>query len=315
MRVLITGVSGAMGYYLAQYIKGIEPESFIVGIGRKFSAPDVAEYLDKYEQLDLYWQPESRIREVISEAKPDVIYHLAALANVRDSFQHPRRFAYNNTEGTLGLFQAIADTGLKPKIVLASTSEVYGNVPAILNPIPENLPFKPVNPYAVTKCCQENYANYYATAYGLPLVITRAFGYINPKREDLVATAIARQLVSCERGNRNEVYHGDLSPTRSFCDVRDIARAYYLAGVCPPGIYNIGSEEATTVKQLVSTLASISTAKPEWREQVSLTRLTDVFYAVPDVIKFRRVTLWRPEIKLHESLIWLMEETRKCAFS
>ena len=311
MRILITGASGAMGYYLARYIKSKQIGE-VFGIGRRLEAN--CEYIDRYDRIDISREPKDRIADYIRSVGPEVIFHLAAMANVRDSFTNPENYFQNNIDGTLNFFEALALSGCRPRVILGSTSEVYGNVPQRLNPICETAPIKPVNPYAITKCSQEHIAGFYSTACDFPLVITRAFGYINPKRADLVATVIAKQLVECERGERGVIYHGDLTPVRSFCDVRDIAEAYWLATTVPPGAYNIGNERPCRIAELVSILKGISAVKPEFREVEYLKRPTDIFHAVPDVLKFRRVARWTPKISLHESLVWLMEGLRQtCA--
>lgn len=314
MRILITGATGSMAYYLAQYIKTqVKDRHEICGIGRRRVATiAAATYLDQYDALDLYWHPTSRVTEYISEIKPDLIFHLAAMANVRQSFSEPRKFFANNSEGTLNLLDGIARAGFKPRIVLASTSEVYGNVPVESNPIVESEEFNPVNYYAASKCAQEILASVYANTSGLEFVVTRAFGYINPRRDDLVATALAKQIVKFERGEIQTVYHGNLKPVRSFCDARDIAEAYWLAAIkCQPGVYNIGSETPFSIGSLVTALHHISESDPKFAPQEDLLRKTDIFACWPDITKFANATGWRPKIELADSLKWLMECVRK----
>lgn len=313
MKILITGATGSAAYYLAEYIKTkVDEPHKIIGIGRA-AAPFRAysQHLDEYKSVDLRWQS-GLLNDVIKVIKPDIIFHLAAMANVRRSFDDPLLFSANNTEGTLNLLNAIARAEIAPRFILASTSEVYGYVPESYGmAFTELLPIRPVNPYAATKCNQENWAHYYSHQFKIPLVITRAFGYINPKRDDLVATAFAKQLVKCERGEQDTIYHGDLSPVRSFCDVRDIAEAYWLAASAAPGTYNIGSELPMTIEGIVGILKALSTAKPKWVKEEKLLRPTDIFWAVPDCTLFRSRTGWSPKITLIESLEWLMEECRK----
>lgn len=313
MRILITGATGSMAYYLAKYIKTqVKERHLAVGIGRS-RISDAAANLDDYEQLDLYYQPTTRVTEYMRRIKPDIVFHLAAMANVRQSFMEPQKFFSNNAEGTLNLFDGIVRAGIKPRIVHCSSSEVYGNVPMALNPIREHEPFAPVNFYSLSKATQELVCQAYLRVHGLEFVVTRAFGYINPRRHDLVATALAKQIVRFERGEVKEIYHGNLDPVRSFCDARDIAEAYWLAATkCAPGAYNIGSDFPCSIRILASMLECASGhVELPMVEQESLRRPTDIFACWPDISKFTRETGWRPKIQLIESLKWLMEQVRK----
>ena len=314
MKILITGAAGSMSYYLADFIKNkVEArpgEHVVYGIGRK--PIKKLDNFDQYDALNIYWQPPSRITEYINEIKPDIVFHLAAIANVRQSFNEPRKFVSNNAGGTLNLLDGIVKSKYRPRIVHASTSEVYGNVPASLNPIRECEPFAPVNFYAASKTMQEIIFGTYAKVHDLEFVITRAFGYINSRREDLVATSLARQLVKYERGEIDEVRHGNLDPIRSFCDARDIAEAYWLAATrCDLGIYNIGSSEPCSIAMLalmLRTAAGLDNV-PMVKDE-TLMRPTDIFACWPDVSKFRIATGWKPRRRLSESLKWLMECVR-----
>jgi GDP-4-dehydro-6-deoxy-D-mannose reductase len=220
--------------------------------------------------------------------------------------------------GTLHLLEGIAAAEQKPRLVHCSSSEVYGNVPKELHPITEpqqvSMGFPAVNPYAATKVMQETLINTYRLIHGLDVVMTRAFGYINPRRFDLVATSLAFQIVEYESRRRVEVTHGDLRPVRSFCDARDVAAAYWLAATkCKPGVYNIGSEVPCSIGELLERLQRHSTTaiRSNTRQVETLARPTDIFYCVPDTTRFRNTTGWQPRYSLDESLGWLMAETRK----
>ena len=198
-----------------------------------------------------------------------------------------------------------------------NSSEVYGNVPQELNPIDEvgswacDRSYAPVSPYAATKVSQEIFADTYARCYGIPMVITRAFGYINPRRKDLVATALASQIVRCERGEATEIVHGDLTPVRSFADARDIAAAYWMAATrtswAAGNVYNIGSPEPCSIYQL---LEMMNQGRFPHREEKTLKRPSDIFYCVPKIDKFVKDTGWQPKYTLAQSLEWLLQTVR-----
>lgn len=237
---------------------------------------------------------------------PDVIFHLASKADVRKSFDSASEVFGNNVLGTINLFEAVRGSGADPLVVLCSSSEVYGNPEAY--PIAEGWPMRPLNPYAVSKASQDLLGQMYGRCYGMRVVITRAFGYVNPRRRDLALSNFARQIVEIERGERDVLLHGNLDAVRTFCDVRDVVRAYALA--VEPGIYNIGSDEPVTVRECLEMLMDLSDKPIRTKEDASLMRPSDVTNQIPDCRRFKELTGWEPEISLEESLGWLLETYR-----
>lgn len=306
MRILITGASGSMGHYLAKHIQSLNEGHVVWGLGRRPIDQVRLTGLDRYINCDLIKGGE--VYSLFTVREFDVVFHLAGVANVRQSFYDQAIFL-NNVHGALRLFDAIRNGKCPlPKVVLCSTSEVYGNAES---PINEQAPYAPINPYAASKVTQEIIAETYQRIYGFPLVITRAFGYINPLREDLVATRFARQFIAVERRQGVGIEHGDLTPVRSFADARDIAEAYWLAATrCEPGAYNIGAERACSIGGLLSIIEDQFTFKPARWQVDALARPTDIFECYPDAAKFRAATDWRPKISLEESVIWLIGELR-----
>ena len=313
MNILITGASGSMAHYLAQRIKESSPSSAIIGIGRRQTF-EWESLFSAYFSVDLSHKINCSVLKLWFERNAiDVVFHLASMANVRDSFSNPDAVIANNVNSTLYLFEALRYANIsKPKVVLASTSEVYGNVPHEKNPIVEDQPFAPVNPYAISKCTQELIARHYSEAYEIPLVVMRAFGYINPRRFDLVATAVAKQIVDGERsGEPITVRHGNLNPIRSFCDARDIAKAYWMAAKnCHSGVYNIGSVEPISVGGLARVICVLAQRPPLLQKDESLLRSTDIDYCIPNIGRFFSATGWTPSIGLVSSLDWLMSALR-----
>ena len=247
--------------------------------------------------------------ERVAEYKPDVIYHLAAYANVRESFDTPQAVFDNNTLSTINLFEACRHADIRPVIVICSTSEVYGNPGAW--PIQEGFATdRQTNPYAVSKRAQELIAKFYESCYGFPVVITRAFGYVNPRRANLSLTAFAKQIVAIERGEAKELRHGNLESVRTFCDVRDVVKAYVLAANHPGCTFNIGSEEPISIRGALAILKQYAQAEVLTIQDDSLMRPQDVTNIVPDCTLFRRVTGWEPKIPLKDSLSWLLEQCR-----
>ena len=318
MKVFITGASGAMGHFLARYISENISRVEIFGLGRTRLSKNTELYIKKYHRCDLHWELKTQLAETISSADPEIVFHLAGVADVGKSFREPDYFVVNNISGTVNLFESIAASRKKPVVVICSTSEVYGNIKS-LHPVDESWPMSPCNPYAVTKVTQEYLAGYYNQCYGIPYVITRAFGYINPLRQDLVATSIARQIVSFENGETDLIRHGNLGVIRTFCDARDIAEAYWLAAMKGKSgeAYNIGTDKSIQIGDLLVRLCAkekyserLFKAVDRLQEDKSLCRPTDVTHSVPNITKFKQATNWQPKRSLDESLDWLMSYIR-----
>lgn len=312
MRVLITGITGAAGSYLAEHIADVRPDVDVFGTYRKGR--------DRTLRRAGYWQCDltnaDMARDAVRGAAPDIIFNLAADANVRASWDRPADVFRNNTLATSNLLEAVRLHAPECKIVHCSTSEIYGTVALEDTPITEEQTPNPVNPYAISKWIQEQYCQIYARDYGLQIVTTRAFGYINPRRTDLCASAFAKQVAECEAGVRAVIRHGNLDATRTFLDVRDVARAYWYAALeCEPGqAYNIGSTEPVKIGDVLQMLMDEAILPEEkWmttQADPALMRPADVTNQIPDVSKFYRATHFRPYRTLADSLAWLLDYYR-----
>lgn len=309
-RVLITGIGGSGGSYLAEYIVDHHPDVEVHGLSRWHSttqnnlfaiAPRVV--LHEADLMDF-----GSTFEVMRKVTPDAVFHLAAHANVRASFITPGTVLANNILGTSNLFEAVRLANLDPLIQLCSTSEVYGQVDPTDVPIHEDAPLRPASPYAVSKVAQDLLGGSYFRSYGMRIIRTRMFAYLNPRRADLFATAFARQIARIERGLQIELVHGNLDSVRTIIDVRDAMRAYWDALLhCTPGeVYNIGGTATMTVGDFLQRLIGLARCAIPTRVNPALLRPSDVTLQIPDVSKFRAATGWSPRYTFDESLAHLM---------
>lgn len=313
-RVLITGVAGSGGSYLAEYVLRNHPEVEVHGIARWHSA---ARYRDLFggrvaiHECDLL--DYGSVLRAVERARPDGVFHLAAHANVRASFDIPGVVLENNILATSNLFETIRQAKLDPLIQLCSTSEVYGQVNPTDVPIREDAPLRPVSPYAVSKAAQDLLGFAYFTTYGMRIVRTRMFTYLNPRRTDLFATAFARQIAWIEAGLASELAHGNLESVRTFIDVRDAMRAYWDALVhCRPGeVYNIGGTTTMTVGECLERLVAMARVPIPTRRDPALVRPKDVTLQIPSVDKFIQATGWAPRISFDDSLRHLLDHWRR----
>lgn len=314
-RVLITGIGGSGGSYLAEYIVENHPEVAVHGIARWHSTTqsNLASLAGRVtvHECDLTDFP-STLR-ALKAADPDAIFHLAAHANVRASFDTPASVISNNVLGTVNLFEAIRYLEMRPIVQLCSTSEVYGQVDPKYVPIREDTPMRPASPYAVSKTAQDLLGYTYFASYQMPIIRTRMFAYLNPRRADLFATSFARQVARIEAGLQKELVHGNLDSVRTLIDVRDAMRAYWDAVMfCEPGeAYNIGGVTTMTVGDFLSRLKAMAKAEIPTRVDPALLRPADVTLQIPDVSKFKAATGWEPKYTFDESIAHLLDYWRE----
>ena len=315
-RVLITGIAGSGASYLAEYILQNHPKVEVHGISRWHSTlqnKNIEHIRDKITVHEADLVDFGSTFSVLERVRPDAVFHLAAYANVRTSFVTPYTVISNNVLGTVNLFEAIRSAKLDPIIQLCSTSEVYGQIDPKHVPIKENAPMRPVSPYAVSKTAQDLLGFSYFTSYGMRIIRTRMFTYINPRRSDLFATSFARQIALIERGLQKELLHGNLDSVRTIIDVRDASHAYWEAMIrCRYGeAYNMGGAVTMSVGDVLKRLIAMSGKKIPTRCDPSLLRPRDVTLQVPCVDKFIKETNWRPKYTLDESLEFLLSYWRK----
>lgn len=311
--ILISGITGSGGSYLADYI--LENHNVGVwGICRWHSTGtmvNIQHIRDRITIRECDLLDISSIIRTLQECKPYRIFHLAAYANVKKCFDTPLAVINNNIMGTANLLEAVRLICPGTVVQMCSTSEVYGT--PLTTPIDENHPMKPVNPYAVSKLAGEALAYAYFKSWGLNVIITRMFAYINPRRQDLFASAFAKQIVRIEEGKQKVLLHGNLESTRTIIDVRDAMRAYWLAcDKCEYGTpYNIGGREVISVRDVLSLLKFNAKVKIRSKQDKGLLRPVDITNQIPNTSKFDTLTGWKPKYCLNESIKFLLNHYRK----
>ena len=316
-KVLITGISGAGGSFLAEYIVNNHPDVEVHGISRWHSTTfdnlrDIRSNITMHE-VDL--TDMASIIETLQKVQPDAIFNFAAYANVLTSFKTPTAVMYNNIMSTNNLFEAIRILKIKPLIQHCSTSEVYGQVDPKYVPITEDAPLRPASPYAVSKTTQDLLCWSYFIGYKLPIIRTRMFTYLNPRRTDIFASAFAKQVAWIEQGLQKELVHGNLDSVRTIVDVRDAMRAYWEAMLyCQVGeVYNIGGTTTMTVGEFLEKLIDLSKVPIPTRLDPSLLRPADLTLQIPSVKKFIAATDWQPKYTFDDSIAYVLKYWRQQA--
>ena len=258
------------------------------------------------------------LQNVIEVARPDYVFHLAAQSYPLTSFTSPLDTLDTNILGTERLLEALRRCpGVDPVIHVCASSEVYGRVPREKLPINEDCTFHPASPYAISKVGTDLVARYHAEAYGQKVLTTRMFTHTGPRRGDVFAeSTFAKQIALIEYGRIPPVLKvGNLDSLRTWADVRDSVRAYYMLVTMSPvsgESYNIGGSHSCTVRQMLDFLLSLSTRK-DIQIEVDLSRLRpiDADLQVPDTTKFRKHTGWEPLISFEQTMKDLLDFWRQ----
>ncbi len=309
MKILITGITGFVGSHMADYILASQPGVVIHGLARWRSPMDNVKHIPP-EKLNIHYgdlHDLSSLITLMKELNPDIIFHLAAQSYVLTSFKAPVDTLQTNIIGTTNLLEAVRITGIDPVIHICSSSEVYGQVKPEEVPITEECPLRPASPYAVGKVGEDMIAFQYWTSYGIKTIRTRMFTHTGPRRGEVFAlSSFAKQVAAIEAGLQPPVVKvGNLDSVRTWADVRDAVKAYWLlVNKCPPGeVYNIGGVETMTIREMLDMLLKLSKVK-EIKIEVDPARLrpSDVTLQIPCTDKFTRATGWKPEIKFEKTV-------------
>lgn len=312
-RILLTGCRGFVGSYLVERCHERYPQAQLFGLTRHVVSP--GERAPGNVQLlyaDMTRQDE--VQGVVTQVRPDLVIHLAAQSSVAVSWKDPLGTLKVNAEGTVYLLDALRSEKLTPRIVLVGSGEVYGMVRFEENPISEERPFRPANPYAVSKAVQDLYGYQYFIAYGLPILRARPFNHFGPRQASaFVIPNFARQIALIEEGKAEPLLKvGNLQARRDFLPVEDVVDAYLaLAEHGQPGeVYNIGSGHARSIRSLVDLLLSFARVPVEIYEDPALLRPVDVPLLEADTSRLRRQTGWEPRLPFEKALHSTLEYWR-----
>lgn len=325
MRVLITGITGMVGSHLADFLLA-NTDWDIYGMCRWRSPLDNVEHLlERANRGDRLFFLHGDLNDSLSmfhavhEARPDYVFHLAAQSYPRTSFSSPLDTLNTNILGTERLLEALRlEEGIDPVIHVCASSEVFGRVPREKLPIDEECSFHPASPYAISKVGTDLIGRFHAEAYNQKIMTTRMFTHTGPRRGDVFAeSTFAKQIAMIEAEQIPPIVKtGNLDSLRTWSDVRDAVRAYYMLVTVDPvpgAYYNIGGSFSCSVRDMLDHLISLSSRKDEIQVETDPVRLRpiDADLQVPDTAKFREHTGWQPEITFEQTMHDLLEYWRR----
>ncbi len=295
MRILITGISGFVGGHLVEALVGSHA---LAGIVRKPN-PTIPAELFLGELTDT-----PRVEEIVRSFQPEWLIHLAGYANTGGSFKEPDACWRDNLAATRSLYDAVARTELRPRILFVSTGLIYGDPDEPGQPCDERTTLKPASPYAASKAAADLLSYQYTRNPGLDIVRIRLFNQIGPRQSpDYAVGNFARQIAAIEAGKQPpRIETGDLSAQRDITDVRDTVAAFPL--MLEKGIkgeaYNAGRGETYSMQDILDRLLALSKVKVEVIQKVD--RKADTAITRADPRKLSHTTGWSPKIPLDQTL-------------
>jgi GDP-4-dehydro-6-deoxy-D-mannose reductase len=297
VKALITGGSGFVGPYLAAHCRDRGDD--VVTVDR--SGADALDITDR-----------EAVRDMFTRMRPEVVYHLAALSHVNESWSDPARAFRVNIDGTEHVLNAAREAGVR-RVVVVGSAEEYGRVEPRDLPLREDAPLRPTTPYGVSKIAASFLALQAHLAHGLDVVRVRAFSHTGPgQTARFLVPALAARIAAAEREQQDEITAGSLDPVRDVSDVRDVVRAYrLLADRGAAGeVYNVCSGTGVSVREIADLLVAAARRPLRITVDPALVRPVEVPRLVGDASRLHAATGWSPEIGLDRTLAAVLEDAR-----
>tara|TARA_R110000824_G_scaffold54557_6_gene150559 strand:- start:2468 stop:3475 length:1008 start_codon:yes stop_codon:yes gene_type:complete len=322
-KAFITGITGMVGSHLSDYL--LEQTDWeIHGFCRWNDNFENIKHLfgriNRRDRVHLTYGDLNDYASVLGatkEVNPDYVFHLAAQSYPKTSFTAPLETLQTNIIGTANLLESIKTLDMDPVVHVCASSEVFGRVPQEKLPINEDCTFHPASPYAISKVGTDLLGRYYGEAYGIKTITTRMFTHTGPRRGDVFAeSSFAKQIAMIEKDLLPRVIKvGNLDSLRTWADVRDAVRAYYMLVTINPTAgeyYNIGGQYTCSVGDMLQFLLSQSTVTDiEIKVDPDRLRPIDADLQVPDTSKFKKHTGWQPQISFEKTMVDLLNYWRK----
>ena len=303
-KVLVTGAGGFIGSHLVEALlaRGCEVRAFV-----HYNAFNSWGWLDTLPEaqrrnLDVF-AGDIRDPHGVAQAAAgcEVVFHLAALIGIPYSYHSPDTYVDTNIKGTLNILQAARRHGTG-RLIVTSTSEVYGTARYV--PIDEAHPMQGQSPYSASKIGADRLAESFHKSFDLPVIIARPFNTYGPRQS---ARAVIPTVISQLLTGLIELKLGNLSPTRDFNFVRDMAAAFIALAEADAAVgqeVNIAGGREYAIGEVVDRL--IAAINPAARVVTDEERLrpdaSEVYRLLGDNRKLFELTSWRPSVDLDAGL-------------
>ena len=301
MKALITGAEGFLGHYLAPELENNGYEVV------RCSWPE----LEGFVSMDIL--NKERVREVLAAEKPDVIFHLAGQSNVPISWREPVMTMETNGVGFINILDAVREVNPQMRIVAIGSSDEYGNLQELGANVTEDIPVRPMTPYAASKVAQENIGLIYNRAYKMNICMVRSFNHGAAHQiRGFMMTDFASGIAEVEAGKRDCLKVGNLESSRDFTHAKDAVRAYRL--IAEKGhageIYNVGSGNPYTAQQILDKMLALAKCEIRVEQDPARMRPSDTPVVRCNHDKLTAHTGWVPQYTMDDIVHEVMEDWR-----
>lgn len=293
MKALITGSSGFIGSHLTAELEANGYE--VVRCDLKETEDTVA--------MDIM-NPEM-IQSVLEEQKPDVIINMAGQANVGLSWKKPQLTVQLNTIGLINILEAVKEVNPSMRVLAVGSSDEYGSLEERGANVTEDIPVKPITPYAISKQAQELFAQLYNRAYDMNICAIRLFNLGGPgQAKGYMISDFSSGIAEVEAGKKEYMSVGNLESARDFTHVKDAVRAVRL--IAEKGhtgeVYNIASGTTHTAQEVLDKLIGMAKVDIKVVQDPARMRPSDTPVVCGNHDKLTAHTGWMPELGLAEIL-------------
>ena len=313
MRVLVTGATGFVGGWMVERLLA-EPGWLPMGVSRQGVWPPGLANLGSVAMGAVDWSDRAGVAGLIHDFQPQGLIHLAGYASAGQSFRDPQSAWVGNLGVTRMLYQALEDSGVRPRVLHVGTGLVYAPPDGDYQILDEDAPLGPASPYAASKLAAECHARMECARLGLEVIVARPFNHIGPRQDPQFALAsFARQIARMEKGLQPAFMEtGNLSPARDLSDVRDIVEAYclLLKSGASGQVYNLGSGQAVKIGDALTALLDLSRVPVTVTTRADLLRPGEPEVFRANTTRLRRDTGWIPQYPLDQTLADLLEWCR-----
>ncbi|MBI3384779.1 GDP-mannose 4,6-dehydratase [Candidatus Gottesmanbacteria bacterium] len=302
MRVLVTGAGGFIGFHLCQFLKK-------QGIKVLGTVLHQEEKSDGVKRVELNLLEKEKVEDLISDFKPDFIFHLAGQTLVMPSWENPEQTLKTNIFTTLYILEAVMKIRLNSRVIIFSSASIYNSS---IKKIKENSKLFPNSPYALSKIFVDYLSMLYSLKKGVNIIRIRPFFIIGPGKTSDVVSDFSKRIVQIEKGDEKSLKVGNLEAVRDFVNIEDAIKGIWLIGKRGKlgEVYNLCSGIGYKVTEILKILVSLSTKKIKVVEDKNLFRPVDEPFKVGDNSKLKKLG-WKPVIPLEKTLKETLEYWRK----
>lgn len=293
MKALITGSKGFIGSHLSAELEanGYELIKCDIAEGNGIVAMNIMD--------------QAMVQRVLEKYQPDVLINMAGQANVGLSWMKPQFTVELNTIGLINILEAARTVDPKMRVIAVGSSDEYGNLREIGANVTEDIPVKPITPYAISKQAQELFAQLYVNSYGMDICMVRLFnlGGAGQMKGYMIAD-FASGVADVEAGKSTQVSVGNLTSARDFTHVKDACRAMRL--IAEKGhkgeVYNICSGVTHTAQEVLDKLIGMAKVDVKVVQDPARMRPSDTPVVCGNHDKLTEHTGWKPEMGLDQIL-------------